>query len=131
MGPLLIPLIGMGAQLLSKKMQEEEAKKAFAQGLPQDVQSSWARQMGVNPMVADTQGAINKFNRSQDSNPLQYGGMIASLVQAMGQQGPVDPNEQYRDPSKIQEADYVNGRLRPDDELQGSKWARGWRPYGT
>jgi hypothetical protein len=123
-GPAVIPLISIGAKLLAKHQEDEQFKK----NLPLQILARSAASNGAPTSALQTQMAINQHD--------QAGGMagiapeIAQLVGAMDS-GPPEQNSMYRDPSLTQDAEFENGRLRPDDQLRGSGWARNWKPYGT
>lgn len=124
MGPLIPIAISLASQLLSKHQQDVDFKK----NLPLSILARSAASKGAPTNALQTQMDLNKQG---SGSGLELAGPIASLVSSMGESGPEDQNAMYRDPSKTQEADFVNGRLRPDDELRGSGWARNWKPYGS
>lgn len=86
MGPLIVPLISLGAQLLQKAQQEHEMKKQ----LPLQAAMRAAQSWGANTNAAQTQSQANNIDL-QSQNNMNLAPTIASLVGAMGQ-SPVDPS---------------------------------------
>lgn len=132
MGPLVLPLLSIGAKLLSKQQEDER----FRANLPRQILARSAAAHGAPMEELNTRMALDNHG-SAAGQALGLAPEIAQLVAAMqsgGDSDPTDPrnaNMGYRDPTKIQESEYENGRLLPDDQLRPSSWARNWRQFGT
>jgi hypothetical protein len=130
MGPLVLPLLSIGAKLLSKQQEDER----FRANLPRQILARSAAAHGAPMEELNTRMALDNHENGA-SQALGLAPEIAQLVAAMGSKDdPTDPrnaNSQFQDPSKLQESEYENGRLRPDDQLRQNSWARNWRPFGT
>jgi hypothetical protein len=130
MGPLVLPLLSIGAKLLSKQQEDER----FRANLPRQILARSAAAHGAPMEELNTRMALDN-HESGAGQALGLAPEIAQLVAAMGSKDdPTDPrnaNSQFQDPSKLQESEYENGRLLPDDQLRKNSWARNWRPFGT
>lgn len=106
MGPWLLPLIGLGAQLLSG---QDEARKA-KQALPAQILANRAQRMGINNAPFQVQQQLRNIDNSQ--NPINYVTPIMQLVDAMGRSG--GPSETAKEElAELQKQKVEGFRTRP------------------